>query len=182
LALRFLHPPPARLIAVGGFSGSGKSTLARSLAPHIGAAPGALVLRSDVMRKSLLGVGPLTRLGSEGYSPDVTHQVYRLLRDRASAALKAGHAVIADAVFADPAERQAIERMATRSTCRSRTVARAPADVLAGRISDRPLDASDATPAVLDRQLTPGAPVEWSHLDGSADVETVLEHARTMLS
>jgi predicted kinase len=59
----------------------------------------------------------------------------------------------------------------------------APADVLAGRISDRPLDASDATPAVLDRQLTAGgAPLEWSQLDGSADVETVLEHARTMLS
>jgi aminoglycoside phosphotransferase family enzyme/predicted kinase len=184
LALRFLHPPPARLIAVGGFSGSGKSTLARSLAPHIGAAPGALVLRSDVMRKSLLGVAPLARLGSEGYSPDVTHQVYRLLRDRASAALKAGHAVIADAVFADPAERQAIERMATEIDVPfSGLWLEAPADVLAGRISDRPLDASDATPAVLDRQLTAGgAPLEWSQLDGSADVETVLEHARTMLS
>jgi len=184
LAMRFLHPPPARLIAVGGFSGSGKSTLARALAPDIGAAPGALVLRSDVVRKSLLGVVPLTRLGSEGYSPDVTHQVYRLLRDRACAALKAGHAVIADAVFADPAERQALERMATEIDVPfSGLWLEAPAEVLARRISDRPLDASDATPAVLDRQLTAGgAPIEWSRLDGSADVETVLDHARTILA
>jgi aminoglycoside phosphotransferase family enzyme/predicted kinase len=183
LALRFLHPPPARLIAVGGFSGSGKSTLARALAPHIGAAPGALVLRSDVMRKSLLGAAPLTRLGSEGYLPDVTRQVYRLLRERASAALKAGHAVIADAVFADPAERQAIERLATQIDVPfSGLWLEAPAELLARRISDRPLDASDATPAVLDRQLTAGGgPMEWSQIDGSADVEAVLEHARTIL-
>ncbi|MDE2462950.1 MAG: phosphotransferase, partial [Alphaproteobacteria bacterium] len=49
LARDFLAPPPPRLIAIGGFSGSGKSTLARSLAPGTGAAPGALVLRSDVI-------------------------------------------------------------------------------------------------------------------------------------
>jgi len=184
LALQFLHPPPARLIAVGGFSGSGKSTLARGLAADIGAAPGALVLRSDVMRKSLLRVPPLARLGPEGYSPDVTSQVYRLLRDRARAALKAGHAVIADAVFADSGERLAIEAMANEiGVAFSGLWLEAPAGLLARRISDRALDASDATPAVLERQLSGGgAPTEWRRIDGSGDVETVREHARMMVA
>ncbi len=56
LARRFLAPPPPRLVAVGGFSGSGKSRLARDLAPLLGAAPGAVVLRTDVIRKRLAGV------------------------------------------------------------------------------------------------------------------------------
>ena len=66
LAREFLRPPPPRLIAIGGFSGSGKSTLARGLARYVGAAPGALILRSDVIRKTLLGVTPRQRLGTEG--------------------------------------------------------------------------------------------------------------------
>ena len=47
---------PPVLVAVGGFSGTGKSRLARELAPFLGAAPGARVVRSDVIRKRLCGV------------------------------------------------------------------------------------------------------------------------------
>src|SRR4051812_46534347 len=46
-----LAPPPPRLVAVGGLQGTGKSRLALALAPALGAAPGALVLRSDEIRK-----------------------------------------------------------------------------------------------------------------------------------
>ena len=56
-ALRFLQPAPPRLLAVGGLSGSGKTTLALRLAPDIGRAPGAVVVRSDVERKRLAGLG-----------------------------------------------------------------------------------------------------------------------------
>ena len=49
-------------MAIGGLSGAGKSVVARRMAPTLGAAPGALVLRSDVVRKSLLGVGPANDL------------------------------------------------------------------------------------------------------------------------
>src|SRR6185295_11257252 len=62
LALELIRPPAPSLIAIGGLSGSGKSTLARRVAPSIGAAPGALIVRSDLIRKTLLGVSPLTRL------------------------------------------------------------------------------------------------------------------------
>ena len=51
------------------------------LAPAVGVAPGALVLRSDVIRKTLLGVSPMTRLGPEGYTADVNGRVYRTMAD-----------------------------------------------------------------------------------------------------
>ena len=70
----------ARLIAVGGLSGSGKSTLARALAPSVGAVPGAVVLRSDEIRKQLCGVDLRSRLGSSGYSAEVTRRVTRRRR------------------------------------------------------------------------------------------------------
>ena len=56
MAIDLLEPPPPRLIAIGGLSGSGKSMLAARLAPAIGAVPGALILRTDVIRKALFGV------------------------------------------------------------------------------------------------------------------------------
>ena len=59
MAEQFLHPSGPLLIAVGGFSGSGKSTLAQALAPSVGAVPGAVVLRSDEIRKQLFGVARL---------------------------------------------------------------------------------------------------------------------------
>src|SRR5690606_8417690 len=58
-ALDYLEPRAPCLVAVGGLSGTGKTTLARALAPRIGAAPGALHLRSDVLRKQMAGVAEL---------------------------------------------------------------------------------------------------------------------------
>ncbi len=61
-----------RLIAVGGFSGSGKSALARAIAPQLGAFPGAVIVRSDMLRKKLFGVDPRERLPQSAYTPEVT--------------------------------------------------------------------------------------------------------------
>ncbi len=80
MAGELLHPPRPSLIAIGGFSGSGKSTLALSLAPHVGAVPGAVVLRSDEIRKRLSGVSPLEHLDASGYSPLVNERVYTSAR------------------------------------------------------------------------------------------------------
>ena len=184
LAQAFLRPLPARLIAIGGFSGSGKSTLARGLAPGIGVAPGALVVRSDVLRKTLRGVAPLTRLGPEGYAPPVTQQVYRQIVDRALTALKAGHAVIADAVFASPHDRAAIAAVAREAGVPfSGLWIDAPPEILARRIADRALDVSDATTEVLERQMSGGTgSLDWRRLDGSADPETVRLQAQTVQS
>ena len=55
LAARLIAPPEPVLVAVGGLSGTGKSVLARALAPSLLPAPGAVILRSDVMRKRMFG-------------------------------------------------------------------------------------------------------------------------------
>jgi predicted kinase len=44
------------LTVVGGLSGTGKSTMAQALASTIGRTPGAVVLRSDIVRKTIMGV------------------------------------------------------------------------------------------------------------------------------
>src|SRR5688572_473351 len=91
MAETLLRPPPARLIAIGGLSGSGKSTLAFALAPRLGAVPGAVVVRSDEVRKRLCGVGPLDRLGSGGYTEAVSARVYRTAIDQAARIVATGH-------------------------------------------------------------------------------------------
>jgi len=179
LAQTFLRPPRACLIAVGGFSGSGKSTLAKRLAPGVGAAPGALILRSDVIRKRLLGVAPLTRLGQDGYAPAVTERVYRTVVERARTTIEAGHAVIADAVYANPRERKDIAAVA-----RDGGVPfigfwlDGPQELLSRRVRVRVTDASDATSDVLERQLRfDVGRLEWQRLDASLDAAVVHHHA-----
>ena len=85
MAERLLNPPRPCLIAIGGFSGTGKSTLALGLAPSVGAVPGAVVIRSDEIRKRLSGVSPLDRLGPEGYSSEMSERVYATVAERARA-------------------------------------------------------------------------------------------------
>lgn len=186
VALSALDPAPARLIAIGGLSGAGKSVVAKELAPGIGAAPGAIVLRSDVVRKSLLGVGPATRLGSEGYAAGVTRRVYRELGSRAAAAVAAGHSVIVDAVFADPRDRAAIADVARDASVPFCGVwLDAPVETRAHRVGQRTADASDATPVVLREQLARGiGELDWPNVDAGGEraataraVMTVVEDA-----
>ena len=134
-------------------SGSGKSTLARGLAPFVGVPPGALVVRSDVIRKTLLGVSPLTRLGPEGYTADVNGRVYETMAMRTAAALRAGHSVIADAVFARPDDRAGIASVAQEANVPFIGLwIDGPQEILAARLRERVADPSDATADVLDRQ------------------------------
>ncbi len=67
------EPAAPVVIAIGGLPGTGKSTLARALAPALGAAPGALVLRSDEIRKRQHGVQPEQRLPQSAYTEDEKH-------------------------------------------------------------------------------------------------------------
>jgi len=97
---------------VGGLSGTGKSTLAAALAPGFGPAPGAVNLRSDLERKRLFAVAETFRLPAQSYTPQASAQVYATLMRKARAVLSAGQSVIADAVYAAPEERAAIEAAA----------------------------------------------------------------------
>ena len=176
MALRLLHPLPACLIAIGGFSGSGKSTIARALAPRIGSVPGAAVIRSDEIRKQLCGVDPLQRLGAEGYSVDITQQVYSTIAHRAGQVVAGGHAAIVDAVFARPADREAIERVAAAAQVPFAGVwLEAPESLLIARAEQRQLDASDADAAVIRGQLARETGVlTWARIDASRALDDVL--------
>jgi aminoglycoside phosphotransferase family enzyme len=89
MAERLLHPPGPCLVAVGGFSGTGKSTLALGLAPSVGAVPGAVVIRSDEIRKRLSSVSSLDRLGPEGYSSEMSERVYATVAERTRLTIRA---------------------------------------------------------------------------------------------
>ena len=112
-AARRLSPPtPPVVVAIGGLPGTGKSTLARALAPELGNAPGALVLRSDEIRKRLHAVAPEERLPQSAYSDAASEAVFTELAALVRTAAAGGHAVIADATFVDMGHRKVVETAA----------------------------------------------------------------------
>ena len=182
-AVAYLRPQRARLVAVGGRSGSGKSSLAYRLAPELGRSPGAVVLRSDVLRKALFGVADTTRLQPAAYDRKVTKRVFRALREQAATALAAGHAVIVDAVYAKPSQRAEIEAVARDLGLPFTGFwLDAPAEVLVRRVATRRGDASDATPRVVRQQLrVETGSVDWHRIDASGPREAVAHAARQRL-
>ncbi|MCJ2187155.1 bifunctional aminoglycoside phosphotransferase/ATP-binding protein [Novosphingobium beihaiensis] len=184
-ALAFLEPEPPRLIAVGGLSGTGKSTLAGRLAPLCGSAPGARWLRSDVLRKRLAGVAPEQPLPPEAYTRERSGEVYGTLMEETGRALASGMTVIADAVFADPAERDAAAGVAER--CRVPFAGlwlEAPAGTMRARVSARRGDASDADAAVVEHQLgyDLGDLGAWRTIDAGGTPDAVLAAARERIA
>ena len=101
-AQAYLAQSPAFVLAIGGLQGTGKSTLARILAPEFGAAPGAVVLRSDEIRKRLHSVAPEDRLPESAYSDQASAAVNDVLVEQARSVAAGGHTVIVDATFLDP--------------------------------------------------------------------------------
>ncbi|MCA3356452.1 MAG: AAA family ATPase [Roseomonas sp.] len=170
-AADYLAPPPPRLIAVGGLQGSGKSTLARGLAPSLGAAPGALLLRSDELRKRRFGLAPEAPLPPEAYTEAISTATHEELFMNAEAALRQGHAVALDAMFLDAGHRQKAAEIAARAGVPFQGFwLEAPMEILKSRILARRGDASDATIAVLEcsAQSDPGM-IDWQRLDAAGD-------------
>ncbi len=177
-ARAYLAPPPGFVLAIGGLPGVGKSTIARRLAPSIGAAPGALILRSDETRKRLRGAAPEERLGPDAYTPEVSTRVFNELAAMTRAAR--GHGVIADATFMNPAHR-AVVREAAGSTPFFAVWLMASPEVLRARVAARRGDASDADLAVLESALVadPG-PGDWLAVEAT-DAEAAVAAVRRVL-
>jgi aminoglycoside phosphotransferase family enzyme/predicted kinase len=182
-ALTYLAPQPALLLAIGGVSGTGKSTLAAALAPRIGRTPGAVVIRTDVVRKALWGADELTRLPSEAYKESFTDRVYEAMMQHAGAALAGGHSAIVDAVLGHARQRTDIEQLAHQHNATFKGLwLDAPAAILEKRIAARRNDASDATADVLRSQLAHIRPPDrWSVIDGSGEPGQVAESAARTL-
>ena len=182
-AYAYLEPTGPRLIAVGGLSGSGKSRLARDLAPLVGPSPGARVVRTDVTRKRLAGVGLETRLGSSGYSRDMTLRTYQAVYDECLAVLATGRAAIADAVFADPEERAAIEAVASDAGVPFHGLwLDSPPEVMQERVTHRRRNVSDATSWVVRLQLSYDlGDIAWPRIDTGSSREASLAQACAVL-
>nr|WP_294522055.1 bifunctional aminoglycoside phosphotransferase/ATP-binding protein [uncultured Rhodopila sp.] len=165
----YLLPRPAFVLGIGGLQGTGKSTIARRIAPDLGSPPGALVLRSDELRKRLHGAAPETRLPPDAYSEAANAAVNRALIDMARAAAAGGHTVIVDSTFLNPGMRRDLEAAASDASVPFIGVwLQAPPPVLEQRIRARQGDASDATVEVLrlSAAADPGAG-DWVPVDAS---------------
>lgn len=183
LGTALASPATARLTVIGGLSGTGKTTLAAELAPDIGSAPGALHLRTDLERKWLAGVPEFERLPESAYTQEASNRVLARVMTRANLALAAGHSVVLDGVFARPAERQAVEDLARQAGVRFNGLwLEAPPAILKSRVAQRTSDASDATAAVVAKQLEldTGSP-GWPRLDSSLALADLSRNARQIL-
>lgn len=184
LACALIAPPPPVLVAIGGLSGTGKSAVAKALAEKLGAAPGAVVLRSDVLRKLMRGVAEHDRLPPEAYGPGTTARVYAALAAAARRTLAAGHAAIVDAVAARPDERAAF-RKAAESVGVPFVGLFLEADLATrvARVTARRNDASDADAAVAEHQEAYDlGPLDWQRIDAGGTPAETLARAQDAVS
>jgi uncharacterized protein len=183
-ALRAIDPPAPKFIAVGGLSGTGKTRLARALAPLIAPMPGAVIVRSDVERKTLFGAGETEKLPAAAYAPDVTARVYAAIADKARRIVAAGHSAIVDAVFAQPQERDALAAAAKAAKVPLQGLfLTADLATRIARVGGRANDASDAGAAIAQAQEDYDlGRLEWPKIDASGTVVEILGRARAALS
>jgi aminoglycoside phosphotransferase family enzyme/predicted kinase len=175
-ALRSLDVPSARVFAIGGLSGSGKTTLARALAPRVAGSPGAVVLRSDEIRKRLWSAAPLQRLPADAYAPGVSERVHAEMFRLAQALVAAGRSVVLDATFLEDARRDQARTIALKAGAPFEGVwLEVGGARLRERLASRRGDASDADERVLRDQeaIDPGV-IDWPRLDAGEDIETLL--------
>lgn len=154
LARRITDDRRPVLILMHGFSGSGKSAVARALVERLG----AIRLRSDVERKRLFGLAAGARSGSAPnagiYDHDAGLRTYARLRAAAHTLLAAGYPTVIDAAFLTRAQRAPMRELADRLGGAFLVVdCCADADTLRARVSARGDDPSEATIAVLERQM-----------------------------
>lgn len=183
LALRLIAPPAPRLVAIGGLSGTGKSVLARALAPAIAPEPGAVILRSDVMRKRMFGRRETETLPKDAYTPETSEKLYALMNQKAQRAIAAGHSVIVDAVFARGSEREAVAQIVrARNVVFVGLFLTADLDTRVRRVGVRVGDASDADEDVARMQeaYRLGA-LTWRQIDASGTPDETLARAQAAL-
>ncbi|HZD25611.1 MAG TPA: AAA family ATPase [Alphaproteobacteria bacterium] len=183
LARDLLRPRRALLVGVGGLSGSGKSTFANALAPWLGRPPGAICLRSDELRKQLMGVEPEAPLPADAYAAAVSRRVYDEMRRRAGLVLAQGYAAIADAVQNRSQDRAALAVVADKAgTGFAGFWLEADEATLLARVGGRSGDASDADAAVVRKQLSQDAgTMDWHRLDAEREVAALVEAALAVL-
>lgn len=154
LAAAYMSRPSPLLVCMVGVSGSGKSFVAKHLVSPLAACR----IRSDCIRKQMFGLTPLQHSTAGSiYSAEASARVYERVLQVARYALEQRISVIIDATNTRKSSRQAFANLAAETQSRfGMVVCRASKEVLLQRVHVRQLvgdDASEATDAVLERQL-----------------------------
>ena len=146
--------------------------------------PGAVIVRSDVERKTLFGAGETEKLPAAAYAPEVTARVYAAIADKARRIVAAGHSAIVDAVFATPQERDALAAAAKAAKVPLQGLfLTADLATRIARVGGRRQDASDANAAVAQAQESYDlGTLNWPKIDASGSVVETLDRARAALS
>ena len=170
-ATRLTEPRQGAVIITHGVSGSGKSSVAQTLPDFLP----AVCLRSDIERKRMLGVNPVSDVTGRGaYSSEQTEKVYARLSALARDVAEAGYIAVVDATFIRRAQRQRFRALAESLAVPFAIVdCDAPAEVLRQRILARRNQAdnvSDADLAVLEAQLIAREPLSESEQAASLRV------------
>jgi len=183
LALRLITPARPSLVPIGGMSGTGKSVLARDAARLLQPPPGAIIVRSDVIRKELFEVDPLTALPDHAYSDQVSDRVYKTMFERAAQITAQGFSAILDAAFLREGERSALEQEARGMTAEFRPIfLHANLSTRLDRVASRGRDASDATREIAARQEQYNiGRLDWPRIDASGSPEETLRRSSSVL-
>lgn len=146
LAERHLRSAQVQVVMVGGSPGTGKSTLAAALGDRLG----AVVLRSDEVRRRV----PPDRHGDR-YAPEAVTSTYQELVREARRLVGLGEHVVVDATWGSGEHRQLVRQAAADSACELLelrcTLGRAEADARIAKRRAEGTDPSEATVRVARR-------------------------------
>jgi aminoglycoside phosphotransferase family enzyme/predicted kinase len=142
LAARYVRPRRAsRLLITSGVMGAGKTSVARLVAERLG----AIVVRTDAVRKRLAGLALSARalhgFGEGLYTPGMSARTYAEALRIAGTILAAGWPVIVDGAFSSASERAAARALASVERVPLTILwCDAPDDVIAERLRKRATD------------------------------------------
>jgi predicted kinase len=114
----------------------------------------------------------------------MSQRVYTTMAARAAVMLRAGHSVVADAVYARPADRAAIEHVAVVTHVPFVGLwLDAPPVVVLRRAAERRSDSSDADACAIQQQLhDAGNQREWHRIDADRSAAQVARAAQVYTS
>ena len=163
LAQRLTTTAEPALLILHGLAGSGKTTVSQIILEQVG----AIRVRSDLERKRLHGLAEAARSGSAVgggiYTTSADAATYSRLADMAQEVVRGGFAALVDATFLAGANREQFRLLASKLGCPFAILhVEAAESLLRERVARRAAagaDASEATAAVLERQLASQDPL-----------------------